>query len=126
MLYLCGNKTIFMNINIFVEANKHVCRSFGVQDIMRMLCKQNPFAVMAWGIKNIGILKKDEEEVGALIHVNGKAHKGPVLLTLNFMDYFDVRLMNDEGVVLKSQTDIFVGELLETMDSMIENPKVYN
>ena len=87
---------------------------------------------MSWGFKRATALISGETNSchGFAFKVNGKLHKGWVLITVNFMDYYDITLTPStikEGYrnrenFSKTAENVFVGDLVRILDSLIETP----
>jgi hypothetical protein len=55
--------------------------------------------------------------------VNGYLHKGHVYLSVNASDLFDVTLTTMRGKIISITTDIYVSELVSTIDGLVERKK---
>jgi hypothetical protein len=97
-------------------------RPFNINDGINLL-KSGGMITMSWGVDNIDALYLGDEDDcrGLAFEVNGHHFKGTVVLTVNFMDYYEVRFLKD-GVVQEDMTmeDVFVGDIIEQMDRVIE------
>jgi hypothetical protein len=100
-------------------------RSFDPIETAQFLMKCNFFGYCSWGVSQTRVLKKDNEGYGLLFRVNGHHHKGFVLITLNFLDYFDVRLISTKAVVKDTVEDVFVGDLFNVIDEKVERIPEY-
>ena len=76
---------------------------------------------MSWGISEV----KSYENKALLFRVNGFIHKGKVVILLNVLDYFDVYLLKDDGVVVKKIHDVFISDLVEVIDRNVERTENY-
>lgn len=52
--------------------------------------------------------------------VNGRHHKGYVYLVVNGLDLFDAYLTNNRGRIVEVEKDIFLDDLVYTLDRKIE------
>lgn len=79
---------------------------------------------MCWGVEKvirIG-LTEDGYVKGLLLKVTGMKWKHFVLITLNGLDYYEVRLINDMMVVVETiDHDIMFDELVGVIDGLIES-----
>jgi len=100
-------------------------REFNPSDTMYVLYKtQGGIPFMCWGVtKLIRIgLTEDGYVKGILLKVTGAKWKQFVLITLNGLDYYEVRLVNDMMVVVKTiDHDIMFDELVDVIDRLIES-----
>jgi hypothetical protein len=79
---------------------------------------------MCWGVKRlirIG-LTEDGYVKGILLKVNGMKWNQFVLITLNGLDYYEVRLLNDMMVVVETiNHNIIFEDLVGVIDRLIES-----
>ena len=79
---------------------------------------------MCWGVEKvirIG-LTEDGYVKGLLLKVTGMKWKHFVLITLNGLDYYEVRLINNMMVVVETiDHDIMFDELVDVIDKLIES-----
>ena len=79
---------------------------------------------MCWGVEKvirIG-LTEDGYVKGLLLKVTGMKWKQFVLITLNGLDYYEVRLINDMMVVVETiDHDVMFDELVDVIDRLIES-----
>jgi hypothetical protein len=79
---------------------------------------------MCWGVEKvirIG-LTEDDYVKGLLLKVTGMKWKHFVLITLNGLDYYEVRLINNMMVVVETiDHDIMFDELVDVIDKLIES-----
>lgn len=98
-------------------------REFDVKETVELLKKSKGlFTFMSWGVSKMINLKNK----GLLLKVSGHHHKGWVLVTLNYSDYYDVHIISNKGEVKDEMTDIFFTELCERIDNRIEKIPSYN
>lgn len=57
---------------------------------------------------------------GLILLVNGHHHKGVLLITLAWNDTYSFHLINDDGTVKESLTDIYFDMLQDSIDKKIE------
>jgi hypothetical protein len=58
--------------------------------------------------------------------VNGHHHKGHVYLAVNAMDLFDIYLTSNQGTIKKIFTDVYLEELVDTIDVAVEKIAAYS
>jgi hypothetical protein len=77
--------------------------------------------VLSWGIENIQPLKVKKEEYGMSFEVNGMHFQGTVILSINGLDYYEVRFAKD-GEIIEDMTvkDVCVFDLIDTIDKIVE------
>ena len=98
------------------------------ETIRRQLVTLTPTSVLlSWGIdKFIATVYKDMPALKFM--VNGRLHKGYVIITLNGADYYEVYLQNATEIILISDNVCF-DELGDLIDEHIESgtdKEVYN
>lgn len=83
----------------------------------------DPFAMFAYGAKNLVIMPQTEEYSGGLsFRVNGLRHKGAVEIALMFDDTYRVRTYNRTLTKVKDeQHGVYFEDLVEVLDKFIEN-----
>ncbi len=99
-------------------------REFNPNETMYVLTKtQGGLPYMCWGVEKvirIG-LTKDGYVKGLLLKVTGSKWKHFVMITLNGLDYYEVRLLNSMLVVEQTiDHDIMFDELVGVIDGLIE------
>lgn len=72
--------------------------------------------VLSWGFRNpIAI------ENGLRFHVNGFRHKGKVEVVYNEgLDLFSVRILNRDGSLKEEREGIYLDELVDCIDRLVE------
>ena len=65
------------------------------------------------------------ENKGLMFKVNGHHHKGYVLITLDWMDTYDVHLVTTHGNIVKSFEMVYFDMLVEIIDNNIERIEEY-
>ena len=106
--------------NIFDNIDSLCCRSFDIQDTLRLLHYPNPSIFWSWGAEQ----KINYDNKGLLLKVNAHRHKGWLLISLSGADLYDVHLFQDKAIK-KSITDIFFEDLLRIIDDEIERINEY-
>ena len=97
---------------------------FDPNETMKVLTR-NPMIFFSWGvhkkIMTIGT-ESDGWVNGMMLKVRGRKWKQFVLITLNGLDYYEVRLVdkNHEVVEVKDH-DIMFTELVDVIDKLIES-----
>ena len=83
----------------------------------------DPFAMMAYGAKNLVILNETDQYSGGLsFKVNGMRHKGAVEIALMFNDTYRVRTYNRTLTKVKDDVrDVYFEDLVEVLDKLIED-----
>ena len=102
------------------------CRDIYLEGFANQLYHPNTiYMVNCWGIQRNVLVGRTEDghARGVLLKVNGMKWKQWVYITLNFLDYYDVYLLNDNmEVFYKTDGDgIFCEDLVETIDKLIES-----
>ena len=100
-------------------------REFDPNQTMYVLTRtQGGIPYMCWGVQKlirIG-LTEDGYVKGLLMKVSGSKWKHFVLITLNGLDYYEVRLLNSMMVVEQTiDHDIMFDDLVNVIDSLIES-----
>ena len=57
--------------------------------------------------------------------VNGHHHKGTVAIAVNGSDLFDIWLVSTQGNIKKSITDVYIEDLIDTIDVAVEKIDEY-
>lgn len=111
---------------VIQTAKKFIERGFDPHETIRLLKATNFPGFLSWGVNKATVIGNEDGGNGLLFLVNGHHHKGWVLITLNFLDYYEVRLIDNEGVVKDTETDIFCDNLFDVIDEKIERIPEYN
>ena len=94
------------------ERNLQIAR-----DIWTIL-RNSPGIAMSWGIDHATI---KPVECGLQFHVQGFKHTGRVVIKLNEgADLYEVYLYEEDGKRKESYTDIYVDQLIDTIDHAVE------
>ena len=83
----------------------------------------HPIILMSWGIdpKTVKTI-----ELGLEFHVQGFKHTGLVRVTLNEgLDLFEVSLIDENDKIVNTIEQVFVGNLISTIDCAIERTEDY-
>ena len=98
-------------------------RPFDLNQTMKVLT-QDINIYRSWGVerKIFHIGKESDGRVkGIIFKVNGFKWKQYVMVTLNFMDYYEVRLLTQNFDVIETKDhDICFTELVEVIDKLVE------
>ena len=95
-------------------------REFDVNETMKVLT-YNQRTFWSWGVsKRMNVLNK-----GLLLRVNGRHHKGDVLITLGWDDTYTVRIMKTSGKIVDTYTMVYFDLLTEIIDNRIERIPEY-
>jgi hypothetical protein len=100
-------------------------REFNPNETLYVLTRtQGGVPYMCWGVKKlirIG-LTEDGYVKGILLKVNGMKWNQFVLITLNGLDYYEIRLLNDMMVVVETiNYNIIFEDLVNVIDKLIES-----
>lgn len=97
-----------------------------IDEYIKKVFTYYPTVVGSWGIEACSPIYESEEGEGGLsIKVNGFKHKGEVRIILNWMDLFDVTLINPDGSVKHQIKGIYVDSLVMVIDNAIEKVSDY-
>jgi hypothetical protein len=103
-------------------------RPFNMDDGIKLL-KSGGSITMSWGIHDLDALYVGDSDDcrGLIFEVQGMHFTGSVALSVNFMDYYEVRFFKD-GVIQDDMTmnDVFVTELIELIDKVVEYVPEYD
>jgi hypothetical protein len=116
-------------------ARKNRGRGINAEDVVQIL-RSNNIVTMSWGTEKLTgfgsptfYARNNNIADGFGFKVNGRLHKGWVLITVNFADLFDIYLTkpqlkfgSTEGMK-PTVTNVFIEDLMETLDYLIETPK---
>jgi len=99
-------------------------RMFDPKETMKVLTHdENIF--WSWGVGKLIVVGLDPHDSwvnGLMLKVNGRKWKHFVLITLNGLDYYEVRLVNkNHEVVEVKDHDIMFDELVDVIDRLIES-----
>ncbi len=75
--------------------------------------------ILSWGVgKFVATVYKDMPAL--MFSVNGRLHKGTIIIALNGADYYEVYLQNDKGTTLINE-EVCFDELGDVIDEYIES-----
>lgn len=106
--------------NIFENMDSLCCRSFDVKETLALLYHPNPSVAWSWGIEQ----KVNYNDLGLLLKVNAHRHTGWLLISLSFMDLYDVHLFED-GKIKQSIKGLYFDQLRDSIDEVIEKIDEY-
>ena len=98
-------------------------RSFNPQDGLDLL-RSGGVITMSWGAHNIVSIKEGKEVRGLAFDVNGMHFQGTIVLSVNFMDLYEVRFFKD-GELVDTMTDIYVEDMINLIDEKVEKIDSY-
>lgn len=97
-----------------------------IDEYIKQIFSFYPCIVMSWGLEScVPIMECEEGEGGLSIRVNGFKHTGEVRIMLNWLDLFDVYLLNQDGSVKEKISNIYVDSLVSILDNAIEKTEDY-
>jgi hypothetical protein len=85
------------------------------------ILRRNISIYWSWGVETIF----DVNGKGLMMKVNGHHHKGWVLITLGWDDYYRVHILTKFGEVLDSYEGVCFDELVRIIDDRIERVEEY-
>jgi len=92
-------------------------RDFDPQTTLNQLMVKKQI-VWCWGAKDFKALGSH----ALVFKVNGYKHKGYVVITLGFMDTYDIHLLdkqgNQKGITLR---DVYCDQLTDVIDTLVES-----
>ena len=97
-------------------------RDFVPDETMKLLTHSvNLFSFVSWGVKKIIVVGKCDDGYvrGMILNVHTPKYKGMVLITLSFMDYYEVRLLDKGYNVTDVRNEIFISDLVPTINDLI-------
>lgn len=93
-----------------------------IDQYIKKILSYYPCIVMSWGLEScVPIMECEEGEGGLSIRVNGCE----VRIMLNWLDLFDVYLLNQDGTIKEKISDIYVDSLVSVLDKAIEKVDNY-
>lgn len=96
-------------------------REFEPAETLKVI-QHNRTIYWSWGVEKI----VNYFDKALLLIVNGHHHKGVLLITLAWNDTYSFHLINDNGTVKETVTDVYFDELQERIDTKIERIDSYN
>jgi hypothetical protein len=99
---------------------KLVLEEFNTDETLSVL-RSNLQTFWSWGVEKIF----NVEGRGLMMKVNGHHHKGWVLITLGWDDWYRVHILTQFGEVLDSYNGVGFDELIGVIDDRIERIEEY-
>lgn len=97
-----------------------------VANYIREILLTQLMVVFSWGAHNFKAIGESEEgEGGLMFSVNGFKHAGKVKVVLNWLDLFDVYLINQDDTLKEKIENVFVDSLINVIDHAIEKTDDY-
>lgn len=93
-------------------------RDFNPMETLQLISQYNKMIWFSWGVPTSSV--KILGTKGLLFRVSGHHYKGLVLITLSFLDLYDVHLINDKDEVTEKIEGLFFDQLQEVLDNRIE------
>ena len=112
-----------METNLETLEHQHKIAAY-ILELMRYY----PAIVMSWGIDNQSYRLAEDADgnCGLSFHVQGFKHKGIVqVLYDEGADTFLYHLLTDTGEILKTRNDIYLDQLIPTIDEAVEKVENY-
>ena len=130
------------NNNSHWPISKHVATNsrFMEQDLQKLehqhriaayileLMRYFPITIMSWGVdsESYRLAEDADGNCGLSFHVQGFKHKGIVqVLYDEGADTFLYHLLSDTGEILKTRNDIYLDQLIPTIDEAVEKVENY-
>lgn len=99
-------------------------RSFNIDDGINLL-NSDGFITMSWGVEKVKkLLTADGTCRGMSFEVNGMKFKGTVVMSVNGLDYYEVRFFKGDELV-HMLDDVFVGDFITLVDEFVEKQEEY-
>lgn len=92
-----------------------VQREFNPNETLQVL-QHNKQIYWSWGVEKL----VNYYDKALLLIVNGHHHKGVLVITLAWNDTYSFHLINDNGTIKETVTDVYFDELEERIDQKIE------
>lgn len=106
-----------MNIN---DINtKDYVEFYNMNDLVKAMARN--MIVWSWGAEGWTSIEKKLLK----FKVNGHHHKGYVYIGVNGMDLFDVFLVKRTGEIKETLKDIYLEDLIDTIDEKVEKIDAY-
>jgi hypothetical protein len=109
-----------MNPELAKVINEKLKCEFNIRETIQVLGR-NMNIFWSWGVTT----KANFNNKGLLLKVSGHHHKGYVLITLAWDDTYTVDIISTHGNVKDTYTEIYVDNLVETIDDRIERIEKY-
>jgi hypothetical protein len=111
-----------MNVNELAKVLKTM-RDFNIEDALNNLTR-NRSIWWSWGVEKITKLKHGKSVRGMSFQVNGMKFQGVVVVTVNGLDYYEVRFLKEDGS-FELFGDIFCDNLVQVIDEYVEKQPNY-
>ena len=107
----------------FKSKIRSLCKDYSSMNVEETLSvlKSNPIVIISWGCSDF----LNVNNVGLLFKVRGNHHQGFVLITLSWMDLYDVHIIDKEGNSIDQILGLYDDCLLDAIDKRIEYVKEY-
>lgn len=92
-----------------------VQREFNTAETLQVIT-HNKTVYWSWGVEKV----VNYYDKALLLIVNGHHHQGFLVITLAWNDTYSFHLINDNGTIKESVTDVYFDELQERIDQKIE------
>jgi hypothetical protein len=95
-------------------------REFNVSELLNNIRSVGPIC-WSWGMSEFGSI----DGKGLVFRVNGHHHKGWISINLDWLDTFDVHLINTDGTIKKTFEMVYIDMLIDTIDNSVERVPDY-
>ncbi len=96
---------------------------FNYSEYIYKILSSEPFIIESWAFQNPRSIKNN---TALRFMVNGFLHQGLVEIQYNEGEYlFDVLLLNDDKTIKQKRTSVYLDELVDTVDRMVERDEHY-
>jgi hypothetical protein len=109
-------------VNEVFDPKKASCREMSIEELQQVVLSNFFLRAGAWGFRNPCIVVKNK---CYRFRVSGMIHKGYVYIILNGLDLFDIYYTNIKDVIKKISTDVYVMDLVDTIDRDVEKIPEY-
>ena len=100
-----------------IELSKLGERDFDTQALIEQMRRGAFVTVSSWGSH---AWRFDPEQMWFRFKVNGHHHKGHVYISLAFNDTFTIHYTTVGGIIKDIQKDVYIDELIESIDKKVE------
>lgn len=95
-------------------------RDFYFPELFKQLTHKK-FKFFCWGVETFLVGLDNKERAGIVrFRVSGLKFKGEVIITLAWNDTWTIRLVDETGEIVHTQTDVFADMLCDMVDDLIE------
>ena len=96
---------------------------YNYSEYIQKILSSQPLILDCWAFQNPRSIKNN---TALRFTVNGFLHQGLVEVRYNEgEDLFDVLLLNDDKTIKQKQTSVYLDELVDTVDRMVERDEHY-